>query len=106
LMTDAVFATTPLVPAASVIKQVTIDGSTFLPVSIRFATSAHKGSGTITFGRVGSHWMPIAAVATATYAKLAAVEHITFSHYRFPTVLPESTFEKPHPLPSFRPTAY
>jgi hypothetical protein len=77
-----------------------------LPVSIRFATRSHKGSGTITFGRVGDYWLVVAASAAATYAKLAAVEHITFSHYRFPTVLPESTFEKPHPLPSFRPTAY
>jgi hypothetical protein len=104
--TDAVFATTPLAPADSVVKQVTIDGVTFLPVSIRFATSSHKGSGTITFARVGTEWLVVSASAAATYAKLAAVEHISFTHYRFPTVLPKSTFEKPHPLPSFRPTAY
>jgi hypothetical protein len=103
--TDAVFATTPLEPAASVVKQVTIDGVTFLPVAIRFTTSSHKGSGVVTFARVGKYWLPVSASATATYAKLAAVEHISFYRYRFPAALPASTFEKPHPLPSFRPTA-
>jgi hypothetical protein len=104
--TDAVFATKPLEPADYAVKQVTIDGVTFLPVSIRFATSSHAGSGVITFARIGKYWLPVTALASATYAKLAAVEHITFSHYRFPDALPESTFEKPHPLPSFRPTGY
>jgi hypothetical protein len=103
---DAVFKTTPLAPADSVIRQVTIDGVSFLPVSISFSTASHKGTGVITFGRIQKAWVPITATAKATYAKLAADERITFSHYRFPDALPVTTFEKPRPLPSFRPTAY
>jgi hypothetical protein len=77
-----------------------------LPNAIRFTTAVRAGSGTITFGRVQKYWMVLTASAKATYAKLAAEEHITFGSYRFPTALPPSTFEKPRPLPSFRPTPY
>ena len=105
--TDAVFATTPLAPGApSVIRRVQIDGLTFLPVSIGFTTATRKGSGTITFGRVQKYWLPLTAAAKATYAKLGVEEKIAFSHYRFPTNLPNSTFAKPRPLPSFQPTPY
>lgn len=101
---DAVFETTPLTPGgASVVREVTIDGITFLPNAIRFTTAMRKGSGIITFGRVQKYWMVLTAGAKATYAKLGAEEHITFGSYRFPTALPPSTFEKPRPLPSFRP---
>ena len=100
--TDAVFATTPISPGGpSVIRQVQIDGLTFLPVSVSFATAARKGSGTITFGRVQKYWMPITATAKATYAKLGAEEKLSFYRYRFPVTLPASTFAKPRPLPSF-----
>lgn len=105
--TDAVFATTPLAPGApSVVRRVQIDGSTYLPVSISFTSAARKGRGTITFGRVQKYWLPLTAAAKATYAKLGSEEKIAFSHYRFPANLPDSTFAKPRPLPSFRPTPY
>ena len=103
--TDAVFATTPITPGApSVTRQVQIDGLTFLPVSISFTTAARKGSGSITFGRVQKAWMPLTATAKATYAKFGALEKVSFYRYRFPAKLPDSTFSKPRPLPSFRPT--
>jgi hypothetical protein len=105
--TDAVFATTPIVPGApAAVRQVQIDGSTYLPVSISFTTAVRKGSGTITFGRVQRYWLPLTASAKATYAKLGAEEKITFSHYRFPANLAKSTFAKPRPLPSFHPAPY
>jgi hypothetical protein len=105
--TDSVFKTAPIAAGgASVVREVTIDGITFLPTSIRFTTAARKGSGTIVFGRVQKFWMVLSANAKATYAKLGAEEHITFGSYRFPTALPPSTFEKPRPLPSFRPSPY
>ena len=103
---DQVFETTPLSPSAANVQQVTIDGVTFLPVTIRFTTQVHQGAGSVTFGRVQKYWLPLKASATAIYAKLAAEEHIVFSAYRFPTSLPAGTFEKPRPLPSFRPTPY
>ena len=86
-------------PGDSAVKQITIDGVTFLPVSIRFTTVSHKGSGTITFGRVGKYWLPITAIASATYAKLAAVEHLTFSHYRFPNRATRVDLRKAAPAP-------
>jgi hypothetical protein len=85
---------------------VQIDGLTFLPVSISFTTAAANGSGVVTFGRVQKYWLPLTVTAKATYAKLAAVERITFYRYRFPAGLPPATFAKPRPLPSFRPAPY
>ncbi len=103
---DHVFRTTPLGAAAATVHSVTIDGSTFLPVAIEFVTSSHAGSGSVTFGRVQKYWMAITASAAATYAKSAAVEHIAFYRYRFPTALAASTFSTPRPLPSFRPVPF
>jgi hypothetical protein len=103
---DEVFATTPYVPGSFNVTQVTIDGVTALPVAIRFATAAHDGSGSVTFGRVETHWVPTLATARATYAKVVAEERISFGNYRFPTSLPESTFLTPRPLPSFRPPPF
>lgn len=101
---DAVFKTMPLAPGPSVVRQVQIDGLTYLPVSISFSTEARKGSGVITFGRVQKYWLPLTATAKATYAKLGVVEKIAFSHYRFPANLPPATFARARPLSSFPPT--
>lgn len=103
--TNSVFVTTALNPGPSVVRQVTIDGETFLPTNIRFTTSARKGSGSVTFGKIQKYWLPLVASAKATYAKLAAEEKISFYRYRFPVTLPDSTFAKPRPLPTFRPTS-
>ena len=103
---DEVFATTPLVPGSFNVTQVTIDGITALPVAIRFSTGSYDGSGSVTFARVQTHWMPTLATARATYAKVVAEERIAFGNYRFPASLPESTFLTPRPLPSFRPPPF
>ena len=92
--------------APATVQEVTIDGSTFLPIAIHFVTSTHAGSGSVTFGRVQKYWMAVTASAAAPYAKSAAVEHIAFYRYRFPTALAASTFSKPRPLPSFRPVSF
>jgi len=93
---DYVFGTTPDVPGAFRVVQVTIDGISYLPSSISFETDAHQGSGTITFARAEQYWVPAVAVAHATYAKLDAEERITFSSYRFPASLPPGTFTRAH----------
>jgi hypothetical protein len=103
---DAVYETKPLISSPATVQQVTIDGVTFLPVAIRFVTSSHSGSGSVTFGRVQKYWMATAATASATYAKTAALEHLSFYRYRFPTKLAPSTFSTPRPLPSFRPAPH
>jgi hypothetical protein len=103
---DQVFAATPLEGGAFVVKQVTIDGISYLPTSIAFVTTAHNGSGTLTFGRVQQYWMVQSANASGTYGKIVAQERITFGRYRFPSSLPPSTFLTPRPLPSFRPAPF
>jgi hypothetical protein len=75
-------------------------------VAIRFATSSYAGSGSVTFARVQTHWMPALATARATYAKIVAEERIAFGNYRFPPALPASTFLTPRPLPTFRPPPF
>ncbi len=98
---DEVFATTPRSASDSTVAQVTIDGITALPVTIRFVTRLHAGTGSVTFGRVQKYWMATAATATATTGKNLTIEHLAFSRYRFPTALAASTFSTPKPLPSF-----
>jgi len=100
-----VFATTPHAAQGFRVTEVTIDGITFLPDLIVFATDAHNGTGTIAYGPDGGYWVPTVATAQATYAKLAAQERITFSAYRFPTSLPPGTFARPHPLTTDKPTS-
>jgi len=103
---DYVFATTPFVPRASTVTAVTIDGVRFLPDAIRFSTSAHGGTGVVTFGAVQKYWMPLTASAQTNDLKLTAQERILFSRYRFPIALAASTFSTPKPLPSFRPVQF
>jgi hypothetical protein len=91
-----VFETVARSDASFRVTAVTIDGITYLPTSISFATDAHNGTGTITFVRAGQYWVPDTATAHATYSKLAARERITFSDYRFPPSLPPGTFVQPH----------
>jgi hypothetical protein len=104
--TDEVFATTPYDPGSFNVTQVTIDGETSLPTTIRFTTNSYAGGGSISFGRVQAYWLATAANASATYAKVVADERITFASYRFPNALPPSTFLTPRPLPSFKPPPF
>lgn len=97
---DYVFATTPKVPGAFRVTNVTIDGVTFLPNAITFVTSAHKGRGSIAFAHIERYVVPVTADASAAVAKLSSTERISFSHYRFPAALPPSTFFVPRPLPT------
>ena len=100
---DYVFKTTAHAPGAFTVTQVTIDGVTFMPNALSFATSSHHGSGNMTFVRADKYWIVSTAMARATYAKLGATERIVFSHYQFPDTLPPSTFATPRPLPSIAP---
>jgi hypothetical protein len=100
---DFVFATTPRTPGDFRVTQIVIDGATGLPTTIAFETAAHAGSGEIAFAAIDAFWVPTLATARATYAKLAARERISFSHYRFPGALPPGTFAAPRPLPTIKP---
>lgn len=89
-------------PGAFVVREVTIDGRTYLPSAIRFRSSAAgmSGSGTVIFERVGKYWVPGTVGLRARLNGKAARERITFSGYQFPARLPRSTFSSPKPLPT------
>lgn len=93
----------PLAPAGSfVVREVTIDGRTYLPSAIRFHSSsgAVAGNGTMLFTRAGKYWVPSAIGLQARVGGKPARERITFSAYQFPARLPRSTFRSPKPLPT------
>lgn len=98
---DYVFRLIPKNPSqAFALTDVTIDGVTFLPSSISFATGAHAGSGSVTFTKSERWWVATGATASARVPGGVAHERLTFSRWRFPTALPASTFALPRPLPS------
>jgi hypothetical protein len=99
---DEVFETVPRNASDARVSQVTLDGVTALPVSIRFTTRSHGGNGTVTFARVQKYWMAVSATATATLGGSLAIERVSFSRYRFPKALAAGTFLSPRPLPSPR----
>jgi hypothetical protein len=83
--------------------QVTIDGVTFLPTVVAFATGAHGGRGVVTFAKRDRWWVARSATAVARVPGGVAHEELTFSHWRFPKTLPRSTFEAARPLQSVPP---
>ena len=98
---DYVFDLTPKKGApAFAFTQVTIDGLTFLPAAVSFATGQHAGRGQVTFAKSERWWVARTAAAQANVPGGVAREHLTFSRWRFPASLPPSTFAAPRPLPS------
>jgi hypothetical protein len=102
---DYVFDVTPKSATypAFAFTQVTIDGVTFLPAAVSFATNQHAGRGQVTFAKSDRWWVARSAAAQANVPGGVAREHLTFSRWRFPASLPRSTFSAPRPLPSLPP---
>jgi hypothetical protein len=106
---DYVFDLTPkrATAPAFAFTQVVVDGVTFLPQSVSFATRQHGGSGTVTFAKSDAFWVARSAAAEATVPGGVARERLRFSSWRFPKTLPRSTFAAPRPLltptPAFAP---
>jgi hypothetical protein len=88
--------------SAFVVQRLTIDGASFLPSSLQFRTAREvvQGNGQISYGRIGTHWVPTVVQVTATVRGKPARERIAFSAYAFPRRLPLSTFAGPKPLPA------
>jgi len=84
--------------------RVIVDGVTFLPQSVSFATAQHGGQGSVTFAKAQKYWVARSAAARADVAGGVAREQIAFSRWRFPVTLPRSTFAAPRPLPTLPPT--
>ncbi len=93
---DYVYEAMPLIRSTSgfTIDRVTIDGESFLPRAVDFHSSGvtASGSGRIEFAPFGGYWMVTSASVSAVVAGGVARERITFGDYRFPAVLPRSTF--------------
>jgi hypothetical protein len=98
---DYVFAVTPKKPVRGfAFTQVIIDGVTFLPATISFATDQHAGHGQVTFAKSDRWWVARSAAAQANVPGGIAHERLMFSRWRFPATLPPSTFAAPRPLPT------
>jgi hypothetical protein len=100
---DYSYELTPLLqqPGAS-IDRMTIDGTRFLPRVVHFHTvgSDARGAGEVVYAPFGHYWMPVRAAVDASVNGKPARERITWGDYRFPEVLPPSTFQPPRPLPA------
>lgn len=79
------------------VTQLTIDGSTFLPLSISFRTHSKNGdgSGEVTYQKVDRYWMPQTASARAEVNGNLETERIVWSSFQFYPNLPLSTFAVP-----------
>jgi hypothetical protein len=91
-------------PPALAFTRVVIDGVTFLPQSVAFATNQHAGRGSVTFAKAERYWVARAASAQANVPGGVAREQIAFARWRFPASLPRSTFSVARPLPTPRPS--
>lgn len=98
---DYVFTLVPkrAVPGLA-LTQLTIDGVSFLPQSISFASALHAARGSVTFGKVDRYWVARGASAQAGPPGPVARERLAFAAWRFPKALPASTFSTPRPFPT------
>jgi hypothetical protein len=90
-------------PSGVTFTQVTIDGVSFLPVTVAF-TGPHAARGGVTFVKAERYWVARTASAQADVAGGVAHELLGFVHWRFPKALPRSTFALPRPLRTVAPT--
>ncbi len=101
---DYVFRLTPKKPAGFAFTELTVDGATFLPGTVAFATRQHGGGGSVSFGRRDRWWTAAGANASVRAPGGAEErEQLTFSRWRFPPSLPPSTFALPRALPTTPP---
>jgi outer membrane lipoprotein-sorting protein len=101
---DYVFRLTPKTPKTAKafrFTEVTIDGVTYLPGAVAFASGPNV-SGSVTFGKSEKYWVATSAGASAGGKAGIAHERLTFSNWRFPKTLPRSTFAA-RPLPTVPP---
>lgn len=99
---DYRYDVTPLSSAGGfVITGLVIDGASYLPREIDFATASGNahGHGALVYGKSDKYWMPLYVSVEASVNGKPARERIVWGGYRFPPALPASTFIPPKPLP-------
>ncbi len=99
---DYRYDVTPLVSTGGfVVTGLVIDGVSYLPREIDFATASGNahGHGALVYGKSDKYWMPLYVSVEASVSGKASRERIVWGGYRFPPALPASTFIPPKPLP-------
>lgn len=99
---DYRYDVTPLSSAGGfVITGLVVDGLSYLPREIDFATASGNahGHGALVYGKSDKYWMPLYISVEASVSGKPARERIVWGGYRFPPALPASTFIPPKPLP-------
>jgi hypothetical protein len=98
-----VFHVAPRAPRAFAVTAIELDGRTFLPLLVKFTTSASgaRGTGMLRYSGVDGYWVVREAAISAMLPNgKTARERITWSRYRFPATLPRDTFRVPRPQAS------
>ncbi|GAC1448278.1 MAG: hypothetical protein PVSMB8_07220 [Vulcanimicrobiaceae bacterium] len=89
------FRTVALRRRAVVARELDLDGHTFLPAIVRFATASGgvRGSGELRYFQADAYWVIRSARVDATLRDgKRARERIVFQQYHFPNALPAGTF--------------
>ena len=100
---DYVFRLAPKKRGEFAFTELTVDGVTFLPGTVAFATRAHGGRGSVSFTKHDRWWVADRANAAVRTPGGTDREQLSFSRWRFPPSLPPSTFALPRALPSAPP---
>ncbi len=100
------FRVSPLGPRSFAVREIELDGHTFLPALVRFRTASNgaRGAGELRYGSADGYWVIRSANVVAKLRDgKSARERIVWSHYTFPASLPPDTFRAPRvratPLP-------
>lgn len=79
------------------VTQITLDGTSFLPLEIMFRAKRGTvvGTGRIAYAKTDRYWMPTLAMARAEVNGSLETERIDWARYQFYPSLPPSTFAAP-----------
>lgn len=94
------FRTAALGPRAFEVREIDLDGATFLPAVVRFAIAANgaHGTGELEYAAASGYWLIRSARVSAILRDgKRARETIVWGKYQFPVGLPADTFRAPRP---------
>jgi hypothetical protein len=99
------FRTAAKSAAPFTVTEVTLDGTSFLPIALRFRSTAGKthGHGMLLYAKADRYWLIREARVDALLDDAPAGERIVWSAYRFPASLPSATFADQVEGPSILP---
>ncbi len=92
------FRVSPLGPRSFAVREIELDGHTYLPAIVRFqtASSGARATGELRYGSADGYWVIRSANVVAKLRNgKSARERIVWSRYTFPANLPPDTFRAP-----------